>query len=335
MFLKSKIVIDLGSCYTKIFKSNADIVLYEPTLIIIDQHNYRKVVAVGNDAEKKIGKTTPNMQVIRPVNNASIVDEKALIALLEAFIKKIKTPTEPKPNVILSVQLGIDRRTIKAFEQAFNKAGLYNLEFVETPVLSLLGVNAPIGDFKSSFLIDFGSSQTTICALTLEGVISGVSIDIGGDNLNQRIQQYLQTNYDLDVPDNQIEKLKNKIASLVENDRTNFRVNGKSYTTSKPKMEYVTASQIYEPIKSFIDDVIGVIDLIIKKLPNETLIETQNNGIFLTGGGSKIYGLTDYLFSKLQIKTNFDYQGELASILGGGIVLNNKKLLQKIRLQIN
>ena len=84
--MKPKIAIEIGTSYTKIFKSRQDVVLLEPTLIAISKNNYKKPVAVGFDAEKLIGKVGDNVKIIRPVNNTTIVDYKALCALLNAFL---------------------------------------------------------------------------------------------------------------------------------------------------------------------------------------------------------------------------------------------------------
>lgn len=333
--MKSKIAIDLGSSYTKIYKAGADVVLFEPTIIAIENGNYRKPLAVGYDAEKLIGKTGDSVEIIHPVKNTEITDERALAALISAFIKKIKVNAlEFNPDVLMSVQCGSDREVIKKFEKVLNGAGIYNIDYAEVPVLSLLGSDAPLTDTSGTAVIDFGGEQTTVCVLTLGGVISGVSMAFGGNKLNEMILKHIEEELKLSISEKQVETLKTEIASLVNEDETKTVISGRDVFSGKTRSTQITASNIALPIKKFIDKIIEIINMMFKKLPQEALLEVKKNGIYVTGGGSKLYGLSDYLSFALGFDVEKTDESDIACVIGGGMTVEDRTLLNKIKLKI-
>lgn len=331
--MNSKIAIEIGTSYTKIFKSRADVVLYEPTIIAVSKNNYKKPVAVGIEAFKLQGKVGDGVKIIRPVNNTEIVDVKALVSLLSAFISKIKVKGERFSSVLLTVQCGSDRQIMSRFENALNKIGLYNVVFAETPVLALLGANAPLTDTSCHAVIDIGGGQTTVCVLNLNGVISGVSAEIGGNKLNEMLQKHVEETMNLHLSMSEIENLKRSIASIVDDDNTKTIVQGKQTLTGKPHTQNITASSIVEPIKEYAKKTAKIANLVFDNLSTDCLKELSKNGVYLTGGGSLLYGLEDYFTKELGFVTTLVDEPELSSIIGAGKLINDKDLLNKIKLK--
>ncbi len=331
--MKAKIAIEIGTSYTKIFKSRAGVVLCEPTVIAIQKNNYKKPVAVGIEAEKLIGRVGEDIKIIRPVNNTTIINYKALCSLLTAFIAKIKNKGELNPDVILTVGCGSDREIMSHFENALNKVGLYNVSFVEAPVLALLGADAPLTDNSCHAVIDFGGGQTTVCVLNLSGVISGLSAEIGGNTLNKMIAKHVESQLNLTLSEKQVENMKETIASLISDDDSRTIVQGKETTSGKPRSLNVSASQISAPLEEYMQKMVEIINLVFSKLNSDCINQINKNGIYLTGGGSKLYGIDDYLTKKLGFTTNVVKEPELSIILGAGKVVNDKRLLNKLKLK--
>ncbi len=332
--MKPKIAIETGTSYTKIFKSHSDVVLYEPTVVAIKNGNYKKPFAVGEEAYNLIGKTQDGVKIIFPVNHTEIVNVKAYSAMVNGFINKIKKPYERIADALLTVQCGSDRHIIGKFEKALNSIGIYNIESAETSLLSIMGSDIPISEDSCNALIDFGGGQTTVCVLTASGVISGVSAGIGGNDLNKTLASYVEEVFNLNLPDTQVEFLKKSVASLVEDDDTKVIVSGKDTLTGKARSLPIAASQILVPVQAFLDRIIEIVKLVFNKVPSESLLEIQKNGIYLTGGGSKLYGLADYLFSILGYKVQLVSEPELSSIIGAGKLIQDKALLNKLKLKV-
>ena len=331
--MRTEIAIEIGSSYTKIYKLKCDVVLYEPTIIAIKNGNYKKPYAVGNDALKLVGKTADGIKIIKPVNAVEILDFNALTALITAFVNKIRKPFESISRILLSVQCGSDGEVIRRFENALQSARLYNIACDETPVLSVLGVGNTLTQTSSNAIIDFGGGQTTICVLNLNGVISGVSVDYGGNDLNKNIIKHLEEEVNITISNSQAEALKRTVASLVQDDDTKTVVSGKETTSGKARTMLVSASMIAKPVIEFVNKIIEIASLVLNKLPDESVIELSRNGIILTGGGSNLYGLQDYTFNKLGYKIEMASEPELSSIIGAGKVLASKELLLKLKLK--
>ncbi len=331
--MKPKIAIEIGTSYTKIYKAHEDVVLFEPTCIAIKNGNYKKPYAVGEDAEKLIGKTSEDVSIIRPVNNTDIVDSKALISMLNCFLSKIKKRGEFIKDALLVVGCGSDRQIIGNFEKILSSLKIYSVCKAESPILSLIGEDIPISDSSCGAIIDIGGGQTTVCVLTSNGVISGLSAEIGGNTLDKMIANYCEKNLEISMSLKQVEILKKSVASLVSDDETKIICTGKDSFTGKTKTMNVSASQIIEPVKEFVDKIIKIAGIVFSKLPDEALIEINKNGVHLCGGSSNLYGIADYFSSTLGFKCEVLKEPQLASIIGAGKLCEDKQLLNKLKLQ--
>lgn len=332
--MKPKIAIDIGTSYTKIYKAKADVVLVEPTCIAIKNKNYKAPYAYGSDAYSLIGKTPENVEIIFPVQNTDIVDNKALVALISHFIKKVKHPLEIIKDALLLVECGSNRETIKKFENALIGAKVYNVCFAENPVLALLGVGEELSYETPSAVIDLGAGQTTVCVLTKAGVISGASAEIGGNTLNKMIIKHVEKELNFLISNHSAEILKVQLASLNEDDETKTVVSGKDTLTGKQKVSQISASQIYPAVKEFFDKLLNITSVIFSSLASETVTLLSKGGIYLTGGGTNVYGVEEYFSNALGIKVKINKEAEIASIIGAGNLVENAELLDKLKLQV-
>ena len=331
--MKTRIALDIGTSYTKIYRADGDVVLFEPTVIAIKNGDYKKPVATGKAAEKLVGKTPDGVEIIYPVKNAEVDNERALIALLCSFTSKIKKPLESFSTAILSVQCGADGEVIPRFEHAADSAGIYNPVYVEAPVLALVGADMPLSESACQAVIDLGGGQATVCVMNMSGVVSGLSAELGGDYLDKEIEKHLEETVNLNLSDLQTEALKKAVASLVPDDDTKTVVTGKEATSGKTRTMQVSASMIQKPVKEYIDKIITLATMVFDKLPSESLIDVTRSGIYLCGGGSELYGLSDYMSEKLGMKVNLSKEPSLVSVIGGGKLLKDKNLLQKLKLR--
>ena len=331
--MKNKIAVDLGTAYTKIYKSHQDVVLYEPTLIAIRNNNYKKPVAIGIEAEKLIGKTHEGVKVISPICGAEIKDMKALISLLNAFKLKVLLPTERTADVILTVGCGYDREVMDKFELALSKVGFFNVEFAESPILALMGADVAVSDNSCHGIIDLGAGQTTVSVLNLQGVISGLLAEFGGNYLNELIIKHVEETLKISIGEVQAENVKKTIGSLVLGDESKCVIQGKDVFSGKPRSMNISASQIYQPIKEYADKVLKVCKIVLAKLSEQTLSELLKSGLYLSGGGSRLYGLEDYLSKQLDIDVSVVGEPTLSTVIGAGKLTEDKKLLTKLKLK--
>ena len=332
--MKPKIAIDIGTSYTKIYKSKADVVLIEPTCIAIKNKNYKTPYAYGADAYSLIGKTPESVEIIFPVSNVDIVDHKALVALISHFVIKVKYPFEIIKDALLLVECGANRETIKKFETALIGAKIFNVCYAENPVSALLGLGEELSYETPSAVIDLGGGQTTVCVLTKAGVISGASAEIGGNVLNKMIVKHVESKLNLLISNHSAEIIKTQLSSLNEDDETKAVVSGKDVLSGKQRVAQISASQIYPAVKEFIDKILNITSVIFSSLESETLSLLQKGGVYLTGGGVKIYGIEDYISNALKITAKVYKEAEIASIIGAGKLVESGELLEKLKLQV-
>ena len=332
--MKPKIAIDIGSLNTKIYKAHSGVVLSEPTCIAIKNKNYKNPVAYGEEAYSLIGKTPEGVEVIFPVTSADVIDNRAIIALISHFIKKVKKPFEKISDVLFLVGCGLTREAIKKFENSLIGAKLFNVCFAESSQLSLLGSGVDLSLNSLDAVVDLGATQTTVCAMTDAGVIAGAQAEFGGNNLNKMIIKHLEEEMNLIISSSVAETLKTQLSSLDEDDETKIVISGKDTLSGKQKATQISANKIYKPIKEFTDKIVKIINAVFASLDGESLVKLASTGIYLVGGGSKIYGVEDYLSKQLAMKVVIPNDADLASIIGAGKLVESSELLEKYKMKV-
>ena len=307
------IALDLGSVNTCIYQLGAGVVLSEPSAVAYTEGTKKKIKAVGAEAKKLVGKTADMTQVVYPVFEAQIEDEKMATAMVENFLNKITLRKfGARPSVLLSVPCGLENEEIVKYEKVLNGAGVYHIDYVESPILTALGLGVPVSESTPCFIIDLGGGTTSIAAVSLDGVIAGVNVNMGTLTA---------------------ERIKIQIGSFIENDGTRTLVNGRDVSTGKPRSVSIGVQDVMVPVKMFFDKIFEIVELVMAKLPAEVSAEIRRAGVYFAGGTSKFVGLDNYFRDKMAIRANMSEEPEMVNVLGGGIVAGDLDLLKKVRLK--
>ena len=182
------------------------------------------------------------------------------------------------------------------------------------------------------FVIDIGGGSTDIAAFSLDGIIAGISLNIGGGNIDSHIIDKIAESFNLKIGLLTSEKIKTTIGSLYSNDNESMVVNGRDITTGRPRSVAVSSSDVYECMKVFADKIAEYAGLVLSKLPAEVSASVWHSGIYLSGGMGKLIGFDDYLYRKLQMDVNVADEPQMAVILGAGAAIGNDDLLETIRI---
>lgn len=326
--MKNAIAIDLGSTNTYIYQSGVGIVLDEPTMVAISTDK-NKVVAVGEKAKNLYGLAVENTTVVYPIFEGCVQNEYALVQMLIAYLKKVEYSGQ---LIVLSVPCGIEKENLIAFERAFNKAGAYKIVFVESPICSALGMGILSDSNAPRFVVNIGGGTTNISAVSKNGIIAGVCINLGGQNIDSMLVKHIEKNVKLKIGMLTSEKLKNQLASLYDGDELRHVVSGRDMELGRPRPVSIGAEDILQPMKVFFDIILNVIERLITKLPPEVLAEINRTGIYVTGGVSKLCGLGEYFEKELKMRVNVVDNGEYSNVLGAGLLAGNKDLLKLYKL---
>lgn len=328
-----KLAIDLGSSVTKIFKIGSGVVLAEPSCVAVAAGS-NTVKAIGEDAKRLIGKTAEFTTIVFPVFEADIVNEGMAAIMLSYFLKKVGiSPSQAKRcEVLFGVPCGAQDELLDKYSRLADACRIGAVNFVEVPFLAAFGQNLSLSETNPSFIIDIGGGSTNIAAFSLDGVIAGISLNLGGGNIDSQIIDHVADSFNLKIGLLTSEKLKTTVASLYTNDKESMVINGRDITMGRPRSVAVSSADIYEPVKVFADKVVEYAGLILSKLPAEVSAAIWHSGIYLSGGGAKIIGMDDYLSRALQMDINLSDEPQMAVILGGGRTIGYDDILETIRI---
>lgn len=327
------IAVDMGSSSTAIYQVGTGVVLYEPSVVALSTDAKRRVKEVGKDAKSLIGRTSDSTVVLSPIFESEIEDESAATAMCERFLNKVTLrKLSARPQVIFSVPCGIELPAIRKFEKMLIACDVSNYSFVEAPILAAIGMQIPIADSSPCFVVDIGGGSTDIAAVSLDGVICGVNVNMGGISIDAMMQSFVEERFGLLIGALTAEKLKISIGSLIDGENTQMVINGRDVETGRPRAQKVDASEISQPIHIFFDKIFQIMGMVMAKLPAEVSADIRKNGVYFSGGVSKTAGLEDYFRLSMGIRANVCENPELSVIVGGGTVAANKTLLEKLRI---
>ena len=327
-----KLSIDLGSTMTKIYRADASngIVLAEPSCVAVtgEEHTVR---AVGKDAKKLLGKTTEWTDVVYPIYEGKIVDKKLAAEMLKEFLSRVGLGFAMKrAETVFSVPCGISDSQLADYMELAEECGLKKAHFIEVPYLAALGADVSFAEERPVFCIDVGGGVANVAAVSSGGMIAGLSMNLGGNNMDMNIIDKISKTRGLNIGLLTAERIKNEIGSLSQNARGTTVAEGSSVSTDLPASVSVQALEIADCIRVYIDKILEYSLLVLNKLPAEVAADIHQSGIYLSGGVMKVPYLAEYVSKKVEMAAHACKDPQFAVANGGGIALRDKKLLAKL-----
>lgn len=326
-----KLAIDLGSATTKIYSTNAGngIVLVEPSCVaLVDD----EIKAVGKEAKNLIGKTTYQTQIVFPVYEGCIVNARLAAGMLKRFFGKvgIGAGALKRAETVFSVPCGIDAVEFAAYASLAEEVGLKKVRFVEAPYLAAMGAYVALEEGNPVFCIDVGGGVTNAAVLSLEGIIAGFSMNIGGNNIDAAIIDYMEREKGLYIGSLTAERLKNEIGSLSPNARISAVAEGCSVKASLPSSTGVQSAELAPCIAAYIDKILEYSMMVLNKLPAEVAANVNQSGVYLSGGLMKLPYVREYISARLDMRAQVCEEPQFAVVRGGGALVRDKNTLSKI-----
>lgn len=327
------IALKIGSTYTSLFLSGGGVVLREPTVIAFDgEPSESNIRAVGYEALAMQGKAVDRIVIVSPVRNGVITDDYALFLLLKRFLSKIYPSSyifKPRVKAVVGIPLGLEARMRDAYENVCYSAGINNVTLVPNILMCGIGLDLPVSSERGGIVVNIGGGITEIAVFALSQIISGYSVSIGGSVLDRAIMDSLMGKYNLKIGLQTARKLREEVGSLFVNDTAAMTITGMDVRTKIPGKITVNSSDLYEVLQPYYIKIADAIGNVIKACPPEIAGELFN-GIHISGGASKIPGLSETIYERLKLRVNLAPNPELAAIIGGGKLLSDKDLLREI-----
>ncbi len=316
--------IDLGTANVLINVSGKGIVLNEPSVVAVNTET-NKVVAVGKEAYKMVGRTPGNIRVIRPLKNGVIADFDITEEMLSYFIEKLNVKGfMSKPNILICAPTGVTSIEQKAIIQAAEKSGGGRVYLDFEPKVAAVGAGLDIFKPQGNMVIDIGGGTTDIAVLSMGEIVTSKSIRYAGDRMNQAIMSYIKNKHNLLIGSRTAEDIKIEIGSAFEPDAdAKIKVRGRDVVDGLPKQTEISAPEIQEALHDGLMSIVAATKQVLETTPPELSADIIDRGIMLTGGGALLKNIDKLISYYLQVPVlTADHPLE-AVALGTGTLLKN------------
>ena len=323
--------IDLGTANTLIYVKNQGIVLCEPSVVAIHK-GASKVLAVGEEAKRMLGRTPGNIIAVRPMKDGVIADFEITESMIRYFIKKVHNRRVfVRPRIVIGIPSGITEVEKRAVEEAAKRAGAGEVYMVEEPMAAAIGVGLPIVEPGGNMIIDIGGGTTEMAVISLAGIVFSKSIRIGGDEMDIAIIEYLKKTYNLMIGERTAEEIKIKIGSAYPLDEEiKMEVKGRDLIAGLPKMIVITSEEVREALSEPVREIVETARLTLERTPPELSADLIDRGIVLAGGGALLRGLDKLLSEETGLPVHIADDPLTAVALGTGKILNEIKYLKQV-----
>lgn len=301
MGFSKKIGIDLGTANVLVFEKGRGIVLQEPSVVAMDTSS-KKVVAVGKEARRMLGRTPGNIVAIRPLKDGVIADFEVTEIMLKHFITQaVKKRRFFKPIVMVCIPVGITGVEKRAVIESSMQVGARKTFLIEEPLAAAIGAGLPIGEPRGSMVIDIGGGTSEIAVLSLGGIVVSESLRIGGDRFDEALIRYIRDKYNLIIGDKTAEEIKVSIGCAYIEENEEYEVRGRSVVSGLPKNLVITSAETLEALNEPINAILDAVKRVLEQTPPELSSDIMDRGIIMTGGGSLLKGFTKLLSQETDI----------------------------------
>jgi rod shape-determining protein MreB len=286
--------IDLGTANTLVYVKSKGIVLEEPSIVAIEKSN-KRILAVGKEAKRMVGRTPGNIVAVRPLKDGVIADFETTEKMLRYFIQTVhKNVAFARPRIVICVPSGITPVEKKAVIEATEQAGARAAYIIEEPLAAAIGANLPIDEPTGSMIVDIGGGTSEVAVISLGGIVVSQSLRVGGNKMDEAIVYYLKKDHNLLVGERTSERVKMEIGSAfpLENEEK-MEINGRDLVAGLPKTIIITSQQIRRALEKPVGDIVNSIVEVLDGTPPELSSDIMKRGIVLAGGGSLLKGFSE------------------------------------------
>lgn len=295
--------IDLGTYKTIVYIQGKGIVYNEPSVVAYDETTNR-IIAIGKEAHKMVGKTPANIKTIRPILHGVICDYNFAEQMLAIIFKKIKKFNIFKPKIAICVPSIVTNVEKYAIIDVAVKIGARQVIIIDEPIAAALGEGLDITKPKGRLVIDIGGGSTDIALISLNGIVFKNSIRLAGDSFDDEVIKVLKDKYNFLIGHNTARKIKESIGTLYiksKLDNLSILVNGKDGFSGMPIKREVFSNDFLSSFNLLANQIIDSVKLVIENSPPDILVDIQNQSVLLTGGGAKLNGLKEKLEKSIKL----------------------------------
>ncbi|WP_411348162.1 rod shape-determining protein [Paenibacillus sp. WLX2291] len=329
MFSKD-IGIDLGTANVLIHVKGKGVVLDEPSVVTLETDT-KRVLAVGEEARRMIGRTPGNIVAIRPLRDGVIADFEVTESMLKHFINKVGARNwYSHPRILICAPTNITSVEQKSIREAAERTGAKDVFLEAEPKAAAIGAGMNIFEPSGNMVIDIGGGTTDIAVLSMGDIVTSSSLKVAGDKFDESIMRYIKNEYKLLIGERTSEDIKVNIATVRPNGiQREMDIRGRDMVTGLPKTVTITASEVQAALSDTILSIVSSAKMVLEQTPPELSADIIDRGVILTGGGALLDGLEELLSQELHVPVLVAEDPMHCVVKGTGIMLNNLDKVSK------
>jgi rod shape-determining protein MreB len=333
-WFSSDLAIDLGTANTLVYVRGRGVMCNEPSVVVMRMDN-KKIIAVGAEAKRMLGKTPSDIVAIRPLQEGVIADFDATEEMLKYFIKQVHNRKSfVAPRIIIGVPSGITQVEQRAVRDAAQASGAREVYLVGEPMAAAIGVGLPVGEPSGNMIVDIGGGTTDIAVISLDGIVFSKVVNVAGDKMDEAIIAFVKRKYNLLIGDGTAERIKIEIGSAYKtgHNESMMEMKGRDLFSGIPKTIIIHESEIREALADTVNVIVDAIKIALEKTPPELGADILDRGIVLAGGGALLRGLDQYIQETIGIPVIVAEDPLAAVIRGVGKLLDELDLMKHIAM---
>jgi rod shape-determining protein MreB len=328
--IRKRIAIDLGTANTLVWVAGEGIVANEPTVVAISADD-NKVLAVGEDGKRMLGRTPESLIASRPMREGVIADYLVTEAMLKYFIGKVMGRIQLlKPDVMICVPAGCTQVERRAALDATLAAGAGHAYLIDEPLAAAIGAGIPVSAPSGNMIVDIGGGAAEAAVISLGGVVVHKSVRVAGNKVDESIQEFLKKKHNLIIGDQTAEFIKIKIGSAIKlTKEEKLEISGRDLVFGLPRSVVVSSNEVTEAITTPLLQIIGSVKGVLEDTPPELAADIIDKGIVMSGGTSLLRNFDKLLTEETGVPAHIAEDPMLCVVRGTGVVLENIELWKR------
>lgn len=331
----SDLAIDLGTANTLVYVKGKGVVSNEPSIVAVyrDPRGNQKILAIGDEAKRMLGRTPGNIIPIRPMKDGVIADFEVTEQMLRHFIFKAhERKTLVKPRVVICVPSGVTPVERRAVRESAQSAGAREVYLIEEPMAAAIGAGLPIMEATGNMVVDIGGGTTEVAVISMGGIVTSNSIRVAGDKMDDAIIQYVKRRYNLFIGERTAEEVKIKLGNAfpADDDQATMEIKGRDVVSGIPKTLELSSEEVKEALTEPLNSIVEVVRITLEQTPPELAADIVDRGIVMTGGGALLKNIDVLLRNAVNLPITIVDDPLSTVVLGSGRLLEDSTLLHEV-----
>ncbi|WP_379157162.1 rod shape-determining protein [Paenibacillus sp. sgz5001063] len=321
--LSKDIGIDLGTANVLIHVKGRGVVLDEPSVVTLESDT-KRVLAVGEQARRMVGRTPGNIITIRPLRDGVIADFAITEMMLKYFIDRVGGRSwYARPRILICAPTNITSVEQKSIREAAERSGAKEVFLEEEPKAAAIGAGMDIYQPSGNMVVDIGGGTTDVAVLSMGDVVTASSIKVAGDKFDEAILRYIKQKYKLLIGERTAEDIKLSIGSVRPGGmKSEMDIRGRDMVSGLPQTLTITSGEVKEALWDPVSSIVAAAKSVLERTPPELSADIIDRGVVLTGGGALLNGLDELLSEELHVPVWVAEDPMHCVVKGTGIMLD-------------